>query len=510
MSRILTLRVAALALSSCVAALGFAGPSLAQDGPIVDLAAGAVQGSAGDVVSFMGIPYAAPPTGPLRWKAPQPAERWEGVLEATAFGPACMQQGDREMSEDCLYVNVWAPREALEETADLPVLVWVFGGSFHGGSGDIDGAPLAAKGAIVVSMNYRVSTMGFLAHPDLSAEALSGVSGNYGLLDVIESLRWVKNNIDAFGGDPERVTVWGLSSGASLLTALMSSPLATNLFDQAILQSPGALRNWATREDSEALGVGLGEDIETLRGLAATDIEHIRNVGGGTDFRDLAGSRVIGPTLDGFVLPFSERDAFLQGRANMVPLLIGTVTDEGSMFTGNYPIEDEQAYADYLGLPTTFGEDGAEALALYPASSADEIERAVADSFGDNQFVYGVRGVARAVTAAGFPVYRYAFARQIDGSDPTHGGDLAYSMGSPALGEAPYEAADLELSEAIMQAWVDFAATGNPNGGIIEDWPVYDLQSEPVYVLDTEFTTVDAPRTEQLDFMEKRAAITAR
>lgn len=510
MNGILSPRIAALALSSCAAMFGCTGAILAQDGPVVDLHAGAVQGTAGDVVSFKGIPYAAPPTGELRWKAPQPVQGWEGVLEATAFGPACMQQGNADMSEDCLYINVWAPQEALEEDADLPVLVWVFGGSFHSGSGDIDGAPLAAKGAIVVSMNYRVSTMGFLGHPGLSAEALSGVSGNYGLLDVIESLRWVKNNIDAFGGDPERVTVWGLSSGASLLTALMSSPLATNLFDQAILQSPGALRNWATLDDSEALGIGLGEDIEALRGIAATDIEHIRNVGGGTDFRDLAGTRVIGPTLDGFVLPFSERDAFLEGRANMVPLLIGTVADEGSLFTGNYPIEDEQAYADYLGLPIIFGEDGAEALELYPVSSADEIGRAVADSFGDNQFVYGVRGVARAVSAAGFPVYRYAFTRQIDGSDPTHGADLAYSMGNPALSEAPYEEADREFSDAIMQAWVNFAATGDPNGGIIEDWPAYDLESEPVFVLDTEFGIIDAPRTEQLDFMEKRAALTAR
>ncbi|WP_338608265.1 carboxylesterase family protein [Pelagibacterium nitratireducens] len=480
---------------------------VAQDGPTVGLASGTVQGVGGDVVSFLGIPYATPPIDQLRWRAPEPAERWDGVLEATAFRPACMQQGDRVMSEDCLYLNVWAPEEALEEGSNLPVIVWVFGGSFHGGSGDIDGAPLASKGAIVVSMNYRVSTMGFMAHPGLSAESLSGVSGNYGLMDVTESLRWVKNNIHAFGGDPDRVTVWGLSSGASLLTALMASPLATNLFDQAILQSPGALRNWPGLDDAEAVGLGLGEDIDTLRALAATDIEHIRNVGGGTDFRDLAGTRVIGPALDGFVLPFSERQAFMEGRANMVPILIGSVTDEGGLFTRNYPIQTASEYADYLELPTIFGDDGAEALELYPVASDDDIGRAVADSFGDNQFVYGVRGVARAVAEAGLPVYRYMFTRQIDGADPTHGSDLAYSMGSQALEAAPYDASDLALSEAIMQAWVDFAATGNPNGGAISDWPAYDLENEPVYVLDSKFSTVNAPRSEQLDFMERRASV---
>lgn len=501
------LRSLTIAMIAPCAGLMLAGqPVLAQDGPTVEVASGTIEGVAGDVVSFLGIPYATPPLEQLRWKAPQPAARWDGVLEATAFGPACMQQGERVMSEDCLYLNVWAPQEALEEGADLPVIVWVFGGSFHSGSGDIDGAPLASKGAIVVSMNYRVSTMGFLAHPGLSAESLSGVSGNYGLMDVTESLRWVKNNIHAFGGDPDRVTVWGLSSGASLLTALMVSPLATNLFDQAILQSPGALRNWPSLEDAEAVGLGLGDDIDALRALAATDIEHIRNVGGGTDFRDLAGTRVIGPALDGFVLPFSERQAFAEGRANMVPILIGSVTDEGSLFTGNYPIASTDEYADYLKLPIIFSDDGDEALALYPVTSDDDIGRAVADSFGDNQFVYGVRGVARAVAEAGLPVYRYVFTRQVNGADPVHGGDLAYSMGDPVLETAPYNGADLALSDAIMQAWVDFAATGNPNGGALSDWPAYDLATEPVYVLDTQFSTVEAPRNEQLDFMERRAS----
>ena len=499
----------ALLWSILLVALGFSAVASAQEAPQVELDAGTVSGIAGDVVSFQGIPYAAPPVGELRWRAPAPVAPWDGVLEATGFGPACMQRGDIEMDEDCLFINVWAPAEALESDESLPVLVWTFGGSFHSGSGNIDGAALASKGAIVVSMNYRVSTMGFLAHPGLSAESLSQTSGNYGLLDVIQALRWTKTNIAAFGGDPERVTIWGLSSGASLITALMVSPLATDLFDQAILQSPGAMRSWNALETAEQQGLALGEDIAALRALPASEIEHLRNVGGGSDFRALALPRVIGPALDGFVLPALEREAFEAGRANNVPLLIGNVTDEGGTFTRAYEISTVDDYKAYLSQDIIFGEAGDEAFALYPVGDAAEIPGAVAASFGDNQFVFGTRGVARAVSDAGLAVYRYMFTRPTEGGTgqaPGHGYDLDYAFGDAALQEPPYTDDDRALSETIMDAWLRFAATGNPNGGDLQEWPAYDSETEPVLVFDVETRIVNAPDTEKLDFMGERWA----
>jgi carboxylesterase type B len=204
------------------------------------------------------------------------------VRPAMDFGPACMQTGDLRKSEDCLYLNVWAPGSALGGTSDargLPVMVWTFGGSFTNGSGDIDGSALARKGVIVVSFNYRVSTFGFLAHPQLSAESAQRASGNYGLLDAVAALRWVGKNIHQFGGDSNRVTLWGVSAGASVITALMASPVTSGLFHQVILESPGAMRHWKSLRDAEEQGLSVGRDISALRRLPTSEIPLIQNLG---------------------------------------------------------------------------------------------------------------------------------------------------------------------------------------------------------------------------------------
>lgn len=253
--------------------------------------AGEVAGVDGDVLSFKGIPYAAPPVGNRRWRPPVPPQRWKGVRQATRFGDDCfgvagLRQGSLapSMSEDCLYLNVWTPKEP--GAGKRPVMVWVYGGSFIGGTSAIplyDGAALARKGVVVVTFNYRTNIFGFFAHPGLSSESRNGVSGNYGLLDILAALKWVKKNIGAFGGDPGQVTVFGESAGASALGLLLTSPQSQGLIQRAILESPGLTRPLATLSDTAALGSSLGDlnglrsmDGATLMSLAQSGLPAVR------------------------------------------------------------------------------------------------------------------------------------------------------------------------------------------------------------------------------------------
>lgn len=496
--------MAAAVLAGCASAP----PALRFDAagqPVVELAAGPVRGLGADVLSFKGIPYAQPPVGQLRWKPPVEVAAWgSAVRDATAFGPACMQAASIPKSEDCLFVNVWAPREALALGDKLPVMVWVYGGSFHGGSGNIDGSALARKGVVVVSMNYRVSTLGFMAHPELSAESPAKVSGNYGILDVAQSLRWIQGNIARFGGDPGRVTIWGVSSGASVITALMVSPQSAGLFQRAILQSPGAFRHWKSLDEGERQGRAVGESLAALRALPADRLPLIQNTGGGAAIRALSEPRVIGPLRDGVVLPREERPTFEAGRMARVQVLVGNNTDEGTIFTGNYTLSTVAAFRAYLKEPVIFGRFGDEAAGIYPVQAEGEVKRAIALSFGDSQFWFGTRGVARAAVARGLATYRYVFARRQAGGiggDALHGDEVRFVFGDKTLESAPYNEDDRRISRAMVDAWVRFASTGNPNGGEINDWPAFEPGRERAYVFDTRFSIVDAPRSRELDFI---------
>lgn len=471
--------------------------------PVATTSLGAVEGSSGEVLSFKGIPFAQPPVGELRWRPPVNPQPWASPRSALEFGPACMQKAAITKSEDCLYINVWTPRTAAASGQKLPVMVWVFGGSFDSGSGNIDGTELARKGAVIVSMNYRVGTFGFLAHPQLSAESADKVSGNYGLLDVHKSLEWVQQNIQNFGGDEKNVTLWGVSAGASTITALMSSPRSRGLFQKAILESPGAFRHWQSLDAAERQGVKLGPDIAALRQRPTEDIPLITNTGGGTAFRALSIPRIIGPTQDGVILPHEERPTFEAGKQVIVPTLLGNNTDEATLFTGNYPAMNQDDYQAYLSNPNVFGAFGPEAFRVYPASTAAEIKSAIAQSFGDSQFWFGTRGIARAQAKAGMPVYRYYFKRKGKGgiADAQHADEVAYVFGDAKLSKPPYTPEDQRLSADMMDAWVRFAATGNPNGGAIHHWPQYEIDKENTYVLDAMQEIESAPHGEQLDFI---------
>jgi carboxylesterase type B len=479
----------------------------AAEGPIIRTRAGRVQGVSGHVLTFKGIPFARPPIAELRWKPPAPVEKWTGVRPAADFGPACMQTGNRRKSEDCLYLNVWAPASGRDRTSDsrlLPVMVWTFGGSFTNGSGDIDGSALARKGVIVVSFNYRVGTFGFLAHPQLSAESPHRTSGNYGLLDAVAALHWVHDNIREFGGDPNRVTLWGVSAGASVITALMVSPHASGLFQQVILESPGAMRHWKSLRDAEAQGLSVGPDLSALRKLSTNEVPLIQNLGGGADLRALFEPRVIGPVLDGYVLKEEEREAFEAGRVNVRAALVGNNTDEGTAFTGAYAVKTIAAYREYLNNPKVFGPFGPEAFSHYPVSTDADVPRAVADSFGDSQFYFGARGIARSLVAKTPNVYRYRFVRKSNGGtghDAWHGAEVPYVMGD--IQDAAYNEDDRTLSNVMMEAWVRFVSTGKPTSGAIKEWPAFNETSDPYLVLDLVPVVVHGLRNSQLDFISK-------
>jgi para-nitrobenzyl esterase len=311
--------------------------------PVIQTGSGAVVGDGADVWAFKGIPYAAPPVGELRWRPPTSPAAWEGVRKSTSFGADCMQRPGPPtrapaFSDDCLTVNIWTKADSTQGKS--PVMVFVYGGGFINGSGShplYDGEALARKGVVLVTFNYRTGVFGFLAHPLLTHESPHNSSGNYGLLDIIAALRWVKDNIANFGGDPGRITFFGESSGASAISLLLGSPLTEGLFEQVILESPGAMRPIASLDVGEKAGQVAGNDLAQMRRSSAADVLAL------TDrlvpvVRSLTAPRALGPVSDGWVLQGDERNAYASGRVHPVPLIIGGNSDEGRLFIGSWPI----------------------------------------------------------------------------------------------------------------------------------------------------------------------------
>ncbi len=477
-------------------------------------ASGELLGSAdAGVRSWKGIPYAAPPVGRLRWRGPAPVPAWSGVRPALAYGPDFLQAPHKTslapgMDEDCLYLNVWSPEGA--EPGSLPVMVWVHGGGFVGGSGAdarTDGTRMARQGVVVVSFNYRSGLFGFLAHPALSRESEHRVSGNYGLLDQLQALRWVRENIAAFGGNPRQLTTFGVSAGSASISLLLVSPLAAGAFDQTILHSPGAARPLATLEDAEIAGTRLGDDIDALRGRSAQDVFGMTGLLA-PKVRGLTTPRVLRPIRDGWMLPEDERPAFKGGRLHRMPTIVGSNADEGTLLTAAWPVDSVAQH--HAMVETNFGAATAEALTLYPADSDALARPRIAEIFADTQFNYGTRLIAQAMSALEPRTWRYLFTRRRPGQDdgPHHGEEVSHvfgnlSVGREGVGTGRFDATDEAVSASMMSAWVNFARSADPNGAGAPQWPAYTPASDTTMAFGDSASVVTGWRRPQLDFLDR-------
>jgi para-nitrobenzyl esterase len=472
----------------------------------VKTAGGTVEGVAvanGAVRAFKGIPYAAPPVGDLRWKPPQPAAPWTGVRKADAFGARCVQArvfGDMvfrdEASEDCLNLNVWTPAKSAGER--LPVMVWIYGGGFQAGSASEarqDGERLAQKGVVVVSMNYRLGILGFFSHPELTKESPHKASGNYGLLDQNAALKWVQQNIAAFGGDPKNVTIFGESAGSFSVSAQMASPLSQGLFQRAIGESgaffPGpnatlpVLPVAETEKNGETFGTSIGAaSLAALRAKPADEI--LKAMTPPMMFR-------FAPNIDGYFLPASAASIFAAGKQAKVPLLAGWNADEvraGVVLSPRKPTA--QSFA--ADAKTRYGDHAEALLKLYPAATDAEALESAASLGGDLFIGYSTwKWLEVHGQTGGAPVYRYSFDRKIpippdtkrDGVAVTsadigarHAGEIEYVFGAlDSIPKVTWTDEDRKLSDAMMTYWSNFARTGDPNGGPtsggLPKWPTY-------------------------------------
>ena len=442
------------------------------------------------IVAFRGVPFAAPPVGDLRWKAPQPPAAWEGVREAKAFSADCMQfsrNPEGVYSEDCLYLNVYKPAGA-KEGDGLPVYVYLYGGAFRAGGASLpqyENTGDVRDGIIYVNLNYRVNIFGFLAHPGLTAESGNGASGNYGLMDEIAALKWVRENIAKFGGDPANVTVGGVSAGSSSIGYLMISPLNDGLFHRAVMHNTAGFHPQRTLAQQEEWSVGkFGADIAALRAMdSAALLALTANAEGNGDGTDTLGDGRSGPfsyidwlpIVDGHVLPKGDRQAWKDGDFKTVDLMMGDAENEGLMFMKfGPPIEmTKAAYETYMR--EQYGDLADEALAVYPVASDDDVAYQLGLATGDTLFSMAAREMSRRMVERTPNVYRYHFTKHT-AKNPvaTHGSETAYFFGN--LQDESYDDSDRALSALMQQAKRNFIRTGNPNGGDLPSWTAYNAE----------------------------------
>jgi para-nitrobenzyl esterase len=495
---------------------------------------GMISGQAsGDVVSFKAIPYVKTPVGALRWKPPEPVEAWEGVRQTTEYGAACLQPDIGmpmkyfKQSEDCLYLNVWTAAKSAREKR--PVMVWIHGGGNVIGSADLstplgqDGAALARQGVVMVSFNYRLGPFGYFAHPLLSKESPQDVSGNYGLLDQIAALKWVKKNIKKFGGDPKNVTIFGESAGGHNVGYLMASPLAKGLFQRGISESGSVYvgvmnrhlrEGWYGMEPMEKQGERVTKDLgcadapDPIAALRALSAEQVLR---GSKPVMMPPGNVFPPAVDGWVLPDDVMTIFDQGKQNKVPLIAGANADEMSIFIPTSPFPSVDFYRGFLKSPQGYGKFGDEVFALYPAKEPPDILRSFRDVGADSFFVGPTRYLMQAVSKTGGKAYMYHFTMTVlapmPGLGAYHSAEIPFVFNDiervKNTSHVPFEPKHQALADTMSTYWVQFATTGNPNKQGLPEWPAYDAVTDQYIELGEVVKAGQGLRKDKLDLWER-------
>ncbi len=487
---------------------------------------------------FKGIPFAAPPLGENRWKAPQPVAKWDGVRKADAFGAPCAAgapnpgrggggrgaaapgaaaqapaapAAPREpaRSEDCLYLNVWTSANSAGDKR--PVMVWIYGGGFTGGSGGLawyDGENLAAKGPVIVTLNYRLGSLGFFAHPELAKESGHNASGNYGMMDAIAALQWVKRNISAFGGDPNNVTIAGESAGAIMVGAILGSPQAKGLYHRAIAESGGwmglTMGRMASGQTAQANGV------KTMEALGVKTIAELR----AKPMNELTGLSAGGLIVDGYLIPEDVSITFMNGKQHAVDVLTGSNKDEanfgvcpGAGGRGGGPALTAETFK--TNAQRKFGEAADEYLKLYPVASDADAAPAAHVACAD-EINWNMRQWAVAQSKAGKKAYTYFFTRipTLNGgpspNGATHTAEISYAWNNPK-GQATqtWNEVDTKLADTMSSYWVNFITKGDPNGNGLPEWPEFkDLNSGRVMVLGDTVQAESTAPTAKLSFYQ--------
>ncbi|MGC4037187.1 MAG: carboxylesterase family protein [Chitinophagaceae bacterium] len=486
---------------------------------VVKTDAGQISGtrsSDGSIHIFKGIPFAAPPVGDLRWKAPQPVKTWSGIKKCEAFGASPMQGKpapfsmwskeflipDEPISEDCLYLNVWSGAKSSKDK--LAVLVWIYGGGFQSGGSGVpiyDGEAMAKKGIVFVSINYRVGIFGFFAHPDLTKESNNHASGNYGLMDQVAALQWVKKNISAFGGDPNNVTIAGQSAGSMSVNCLAASPLTQGLFTKAIAESGASLVSSPLRAGITLLQAE-EDGMKTAKAFNVSTVADLRKIPAEDLMKKSQGFR--SPVIDGYVLPASISSIFAQNKENNISLLTGWNEDEGLLFG---PIKNANDFHQQIGVQ--YGADSTLFFKYFPAN--DDAKAAVAQLKISRDMIFGVQNYtwANISSEKGRKTFVYRFTRKVPGTGEYakygafHTGEVPYAYDNLKFVDRPWTQVDKDLATIMSSYWINFIKTGNPNGKDLPEWPAYTIEKR-IMILGDQQSAKPIPDREALDFVYKK------